>query len=153
VNYPEILRRSLYVIALLGAVVLANNLAGCGGTATEQRSYHEVLNGITTIADPTYEMALESCDAARDFIVGRQGTSEAEDNAAMSDIHGVCDRIVAGFELLRHGQLSARQFIDSGAIGAALEAVTRALAAWHELQALIPEIDELGRSSGGESGQ
>lgn len=127
--------RSILVFALL--------FAGCGPSTVQQQ--HDVLNRITDVADPTYEIAVESCDAARDVIVERPGTTYQEDRAAFDAIHGVCDGIVEGFETLRGTQLTARAAIDRGAEGAILEALTHALQLWTELQALIPQLQNLGR--------
>ena len=109
---------------------------GCGSTAQQ----HRTLNTLTDIADPTYAHAVETCDAFRDEIIAREGTTYEEDRAAMDRVHNICDRIVAGFELLRTSQLTARAAIDGGLEGAAREAVEHALGAWAELQALLPEL-------------
>ena len=135
---------ALIVLAIALTTALLT-CAGCGPAAQQ----HRTLNLVTDIADPTYEAALAGCDAARDYIVARQGTSEAEDTADMARVNGFCDTIVEGFEALRGGQVTARAYIDNGLEGAATEAVREALAAWGELQELVPRIQRL--TSGGES--
>jgi hypothetical protein len=134
----------LELAVLLGGISVL--LHGCGGSTP--REQHTALNRITAVADPTYATAVESCDAARDAIIARQGTSYEEDRRAMYEIHRVCDAMVAGFESLRGSQLTARAAIDSGADAAVAGAIREALALWAELQSMIPELDELG--TGGE---
>lgn len=138
----------VYLIGLsLAFVVGMNNLVGCG--ASEQRAAHITLNGITAVADPTYQIAVDSCDAARDAIVARTGTTSAADRAAMDSIHEVCDGLVLGFESLRGLQLTARVAIDSGSVeAAAVAAIQQALTLWAQLQDLIPQLDTLGTSGG-----
>ncbi len=128
----------LAIWSLLGAVAL---LTGCGASAAQQ---HRDLNTLTAVADPTYALAVETCDTARDAIVARQGSTHAEDVAAMAEINRVCDAIVLGFETLRGTQLTARAAIDAGAEGAIREAILEALRLWGELQQMIPELQSLG---------
>lgn len=133
-------------VALL-VLVLALSAAshGCGGGARQ----HRTLTVITDVADPTYAAALAGCDAARDHIVAREGTTYAEDRTDMDAVHLVCDSIVEGFELLRGSQLTARAAIDAGLSGAAQALIVEALAAWGRLQGLVPRLMRL--TSGGES--
>jgi hypothetical protein len=135
-------RVALVLAALGGGIALAGQCAGCGATAGQ---HHARLNALTTVADPTYAIAVETCDALRDGIVLRSGTTYAEDRAAMDEIHAVCDPMVAGFEALRGSQLTARAAIDGGAEGAVLEAISAALALWPTVQQMIARIDALGR--------
>jgi hypothetical protein len=130
----------LLVVAL--GITLAGFCGGCGATAGQN---HARLNALTTVADPTYAIAVETCDVLRDVIVARQGTTYAEDRAAMDEVHAVCDPMIAAMEALRGSQLTARAAIDSGAEGAVLAAITAALALWPQVQALIARIDALGR--------
>jgi hypothetical protein len=130
----------LLVVAL--GITLAGFCGGCGATAGQN---HARLNALTTVADPTYAIAVETCDALRDAIVARTGTTYAEDRDAMDEVNEVCDAVVLGFESLRGAQLTARAAIDSGAEGAVLEAISAALALWPQVQALIARIDALGR--------
>lgn len=134
---------TLPLAALL--LMIAVVVVGCGASANSQ---HRTLNTITSAADPTYELALEGCDTARDAIVARTGTTYAEDIAAMGDVNRVCDGIVLGFETLRSTQLTARAAIDAGAEGAIREAILEALRLWAQLQQMIPELDTLGRTGG-----
>jgi hypothetical protein len=120
---------------------------GCGATPQEQ---HAALNVITDVADPTYEIAMEGCDAYRNAIVAREGTTLEEDEAAMAEVDRICDAVVVGFEALRGTQLTARSAIDAGASGVAAEAISAGLGAWMELQELVPQLQELGRTVGGE---
>ena len=136
-------------LLLLLAAVLANNLAGCG--PSQARAGHEVLNTITAVADPTYQLAVDACDASRDAILARQGTSYEADRAAMDQVHAVCDPMVVGFEALRSTQLTARAALDGGLTGAAAIAIQQALGLWEQLQALVPQLQTLGQSSGGEA--
>lgn len=138
----------LTLLVLVGAVA-GNILTGCG--ASERRTGHQVLNGITAVADPTYQMAVDSCDAARDVIVEREGTTYEQDLAAMNRINEVCDAIVLGFESLRDGQQTAREALDSGIAGAAARLIQGALARWADLQALVPQLQTLGQTAGGEA--
>ena len=135
---------ALIVLAIALTTALLT-CAGCGPAAQQ----HRTLNLVTDIADPTYDAALDGCDAARDFIVARQGSTEAQDVSDMQAINDVCDTVVDGFEVLRGTQITARAYIDNGLEGAATEAVRQALAAWADLQALVPRIQRL--TSGGES--
>jgi hypothetical protein len=137
------LRVALVLAALGGGLLLAGTCAGCGATAGQ---HHARLNALTSVADPTYAIAIETCDALRDIVVARPGTTYAEDRIAMDEIHGVCDEVVLGFEALRGSQLTARAAIDGGAEGAVLEAISAALALWPTVQQLIARIDALGRS-------
>lgn len=134
----------LLVLAFAGSATL---LTGCGGTAAEQ---HARLNALTQVADPTYALVVETCDEARNFILAREGSSYAEDRAAMDQVNAVCDSIVLGFESLRGSQLTARAAIDAGAEGAVLQALMAAFTLWGELQGMIPELDQLGRGAGDE---
>lgn len=129
-------------------VLLALLLVGCGGAATRQG--HEALNLVTDVADPTYELAMRTCDELRDAIVAREGTTYEQDRAAMDSIHDVCDPIVTGFEALRGTQLTARAALDEGLTAAAEAAIREALALWPRLQAMVRSLQELG-TSGGES--
>ena len=131
---------------VLGLSVLANNLAGCG--ASEKHAAHVVLNGITDIADPTYQLAVDTCDAVRDVIIAREGTTYAEDRAAMDRVHGICDPMIVGFESLRSTQITARAAIDGGLSGVAAAGIREALALWNTLRALVPQIQQLGTSGG-----
>lgn len=132
-------------LALLAAF-LALPMLGCG--AAEQRTAHTVLNGITDVADPTYALAVDSCDAARDVIIARTGTTYAEDRSAMDSIHEICDPMVAGFEGLRAAQITARAAIDGGLTGTTLEAIRQALGLWDTLRALVPQLATLGQTEG-----
>jgi hypothetical protein len=144
---PSILGKGPKVPPLPVLLVLMLLVAGCGGSRAQQ---HERLNMLTDVADPTYAMALEACDGSRDIIVVREGTTYEEDTLAMDAVDERCDPIVAGFEVLRGTQLTARGAIERGAQGAVREAIVFALSKWAELQALIPQLLTLGRSSGGE---
>ena len=135
-------RTVLVCLVLAAGIALAGTCAGCGASAAQ---HHARLNALTTVADPTYAIAVETCDVLRDVIVARTGTTYAEDRAAMDEVHAVCDSVVAGFEALRGSQLTARAAIDSGAEGAVLEAISAALALWPTVQQLIARIDALGR--------
>ena len=132
-------------IAALAMAILLGSLSllasGCGASPREQ---HGTLNRITDVADPTYATAVETCDAARDAILARAGTTYEEDRRAMNRVHRVCDPMVASFEALRGSQLTARARIDAGADAAVVEALQHALELWAELQQMIPELDRLG---------
>jgi hypothetical protein len=128
----------LVVLAALAALASAS---GCGAT---QRDHHARLNVLTDIADPTYAVAVETCDVLRDVIVERQGTTAAEDRIAMDKINSVCDRMVDGFESLRGSQLTARAAIDGDPGSAIAAAIGAALALWPTVQALAREIETLG---------
>lgn len=130
---------ALAVAVLIGGLAVA--LSGCGGTPAQQ---HSRLNTLTAVADPSYELAVEACDEARDAILARTGTTYEQDRRAMDQINAVCDSIVEGFETLRGSQRTARQAIDSGAEGAAATAIAEALALWPRLQALAEDIEDLG---------
>ncbi len=135
------MRRALLLLALLAV--------GCG--ASQVRTGHEVLNGITDVGDPTYALAVDTCDAARDAIVARAGTSREEDFSAMGEINDVCDGIVIGFESLRSSQISARFALDSGEFGPTVSAMIReALELWNTLRSLIPDLATLGREPASE---
>lgn len=130
---------------LLIAALLLALLSSCAGASqTQRRTYHEILNNVTAVAQPTYEGFVETCDAMRDAIIARDGTSWMQDRRAMDQVHEVCDRGVAGFEILRDAQMTARDFINSSATEAAVQAVLRAVESWDDLRALIPELDRLG---------
>ena len=130
-------------LALLLTAIAALYCTGCGGTPAQQ---HRTLNSITSVADPSYVVALEGCNAARDAIVEREGTTYEADRAAMDEINDVCDAIVTGFETLRGTQLTARAAIDAGASAAVAQAITEALALWARLQAMVPELATLGEA-------
>jgi hypothetical protein len=133
--------------AMLALLLLL--LVGCGATAQQRQTQHDVLDRVTDVADPTYAIVLGSCDAARNVIVNRPGTTFDEDTRALNEIDDVCDGIVEGMETLRGTQLTARAAITAGAQGAILEGLQAALRLWATLQAKIPELQTLGR--GGES--
>jgi hypothetical protein len=137
------LRVALVLAALGGGLVLAGQCAGCGATP---RDHHARLNAMTSVADPTYAIAVETCDALRDIVIARTGTTYAEDRAAMDEIHAVCDLVIQGFETLRSSQLSARAAIDSGLPGAVEAVVAEALAQWPHLMEMVNNIDRLGRN-------
>lgn len=132
----------LTMIAVAGALSLC---AGCGSTAQQRQTQHDVLNRVTDVADPTYALVLETCDAARNVIVNRPGTTYDEDTRAMDEIDDVCDGIVEGMETLRGTQRTARAAINAGAQGAILEGLQAALRLWATLQEKIPELQSLGR--------
>lgn len=131
---------------LVLALALSAAVHGCGGAAQQHRN----LNRLTDVADPTYALALDACDEARDFIVAREGSTEAADRADMAEVVLVCDSIVEGFEALRGSQLTARAAIDGGFAGAAEAAILQGLASWAELQSLVPRI-MAATSAGGET--
>jgi len=137
--------------ATVTLLVLAIFITGCGGV-TAQRVAHEALNTMTDVADPTYQMVLDTCDTFRNAIVERQGTTYEQDSAAMNQVDAICDPMVVGFETLRDSQLTARAFIDSGVEAGIGETVRSALALWDQLRLLIPQLGDLGKTSGGESG-
>lgn len=136
------------LIMLLATVcasyAIASSSAGCGASRQHQ---HDVLNRITDVADPTYALVVETCDVLRDGIVARQGTTWDEDTAAMDRVDAVCDPIVTGMETLRGTQLTVRAAIDAGAEGAILEGLSAALRLWRDLQALVPQLRDLGRGA------
>jgi hypothetical protein len=133
------------VLLLLGALgVVAAWCVGCGASRQTQ---HDVLNRVTDVADPTYAIVLETCDAARNVIVERTGTTYEDDTRAMDETDEVCDGLVEGMETLRGTQLTVRAAIDAGAEGAILEGLQHALELWRLLQEKIPELQTLG--SGG----
>ena len=151
-DYDNPWLRLVYLLGLsLALVVGINNLAGCGSSVQEQHAAHITLNTLTEVSDPTYQLAVDSCDAARDAIVAREGTTYASDRAAMNTINDACDAIVLGFETLRGTQLTARAAIDSGLTSAAATAILEALEAWEALKALVPELATLGQTAGGEN--
>lgn len=133
------LRSALLTALLCLAWLLACVLyaSGCGASQAQQ---HARLNALTSIADPTYDEAVELCDRLRDLIVEREGTTYAEDRAAMDEVHAVCDPMVAGFEALRASQLTARGAIDSGLGGAGAAAVSAALELWPDALALVERL-------------
>jgi hypothetical protein len=133
--------KEVLALAVLLALGAAMYCSGCGATPAQQ---HRTLNSITNVADPTYAAAVEGCNAARDAIVAREGTTYEADRAAMDEINDVCDAIVTGFETLRGSQFTARAAIDAGAEGAIASAITEALALWARLQAMVPELQTLG---------
>jgi hypothetical protein len=130
----------LLVVAL--GITLASTCAGCGASRGQN---HARLNALTTVADPTYAIAVETCDALRDAIVARPGTTWAEDRAAMDQVHEVCDPMIEGFEALRGSQLTARAAIDGETDASVVSALATALALWPTAQAMIARIDALGR--------
>lgn len=136
------------LIVLLG-MVTGNIVIGC--SPSQARAGHEVLNTVTEVADPTYQLAVDGCDAARDVIVERQGTTREEDFAAMGQINDLCDGIVLGFETLIGTQRTARAALDGGLIPAAAQAIQQALGLWEQLQALVPQLATLGQTAGGEA--
>jgi len=118
---------------------------GCGGTQ-QQRTAHEALNMVVDVADPTYQMAVDTCRAARHVIIDRQGTTYEEDRAAFDSIHEICDPMVAGFEVLRGVVITARVAIDTGDIGdTASQGIAEALQLWSQLRRLLPQLATLGR--------
>jgi hypothetical protein len=117
--------------------------------AATARDHHVRLNALTAVADPTYALAVETCDEARDLIVAREGSTEAQDREDMAAVVLVCDSIVEGFEALRGSQITARAAIDHGLAGAAEALILQGLASWAELQALVPRIIA-ATTSGGE---
>ena len=131
----------LVLVLALSAVTQA-----CGGSVAQQ---HARVNILADIADPTYELALEGCDEARDFIVARQGSTEEADRADMDAVNLACDTIVEGFEALRGSQLTARQAIDAGLSGAAEELLRQGMAQWEHLRTLFERF--MQTTSGGES--
>lgn len=134
--------RSFIHLLVVPALLCAPLLIGCGGA--QQREAHEVLNAITDVADPTYQMAVDACDAARDAIIAREGTTYEDDRAAMDRVHEICDPMVLGFEALRASQVTARVAIDSGDLGAtAATAVAEALELWNRLRRLVPQLSQL----------
>lgn len=125
------------VVAIVVIAAIAYLLAGCGATAAQQ---HRDLNTLTDIADPTYESALQACDAARDLVVAREGSTREQDFRDMGRINEVCDAIVFGFESLRGSQLTARAAIDNGVPAATATVLQEGIAAWQRLQAMVPEL-------------
>lgn len=136
------------VVCLAVMVSTAPTLIGCGGA--EQQ--HRTLNWVTRVADPTYEMVVDACDDMRDYVVEREGFTEAEDDELMGQVNGVCDRAVSSFELLRHTQLSARAAVEEGVPGVTEDLIGRALDVWRELQELVGDIEALeAQTAGGEA--
>lgn len=132
-------------VLILAIVVTASPaLAACGANLEQQRAGHDILNRVTDVADPTYELAVEGCDAARDAIIARTGTTYDQDRQAMDSVHEVCDPMVEGFETLRGTQLTGRAAIDSGVAGAATEGIVQAMRRWAALQELVPQLATLG---------
>jgi hypothetical protein len=137
------LRVALVLAALGGGIALAGTCAGCGATP---RDHHMRLNALTSVADPTYAIAVEVCDTMRDAINARPGTTYAQDRAAMDRVNSKCDAVVNSFELIGDAQRGARSMIDAGDGQAkVIAAVAAALAMWPEVQALARDIDALGR--------
>lgn len=130
-------------LAIMSAIALAIMLSGCG--ASERQSAHSALNLVTDVADPSYELAVRTCDEAEWVIVRREGSSQAEDLSAMATVREICDGVFAGFEGLRIAQREARELVDAeergDVIGAAMETLGRL---WRALQELVPELETLG---------
>lgn len=127
-----------YLAAVLCIAFLVGlTVCGCGATQAQQ---HRDLNTLTDVADPTYALAVETCDAARDLIVAREGSTRERDFADLDRVNEVCDAIVFGFESLRGSQLTARAAIDSGLEAATATVLSEGIAAWQRLQALIPQL-------------
>lgn len=138
------------------AIVLAYSL-GCGGGAAERaEGMHAVLNTVTDVVDPLSATTVIACDAAEAVVVVRRGTTQAEDEAAMAEIRGHCDRVHAAFEAVRQAQLAARAAVDLAraegtdeaieramkAIGAMHETVQAARGVWETQQSVIREVIE-----------
>jgi hypothetical protein len=119
------------------AAALVCTLHGCGGAADQ----HRALNGVTAVVQPSYDAAVEACDAHEAAIIARAGTSADDDRAAILATRETCDRFFGAFEAVRVAQRIARAAIEGGG-DAALQAAMASLAeAWAALRALAPEIE------------
>lgn len=141
---------------LLVLVVLL--CAGCGATARADaaRSLHEGLNLVTDAVDPSYELAVESCDARAAVIVAREGTTAAQDAEAMAQVRERCEIVFARFEEIRTAQAAARgaaSAFESGDLdfAAALAAVSEVRRLWGLVQAAIERHRDPHADGGGES--
>lgn len=134
-------------LALLGALAIGGLASGCGdlGGAASQ---HRALNVLADTANPTYDLAIESCDEAELFVIARPGTTFEQDEAEMTAIRAACDRVFGGFDALRVAHRLARAAVDGGGDALIAQALAELQAAWDALRALLPEIEGLVTGGG-----
>ena len=130
---------ALLVAALAGLAII---LTGCG--ASERATAHSALNVVTDVADPSYELAVDTCHELEMAIVRREST-RAEDDADIARVRETCDAVFAGFEAVRIAQREARALVDAEGSGTVVAEAIEALGRlWRDLQALVPQLAELG---------
>lgn len=130
-------------------------LSGCAPSQAQLRAQgaHEVLNTVTDIANPSYDLAIELCDARELVIIQRQGTTREQDRADFAATREICDRVFQGFRALRELQLASRAAIaaviekpDDALWAAAIATLRSVSARWTEIQALLHEAGLVRRS-------
>ncbi len=118
-------------LIFLGLLVL---VAACSITQARARGINDALNVITDVADPSYGMAVTTCDARARQIIDRQGTTQEEDEAAFSQLQSRCNATFEAFQTIRELQQAAR-----AAVQAATEGNSDALA---DAQRILIELTE-----------
>lgn len=126
----------LRTFLLMVAVTLT---VGCGSTA----AHHRALDVLAATVNPSYSLAIESCFAAEDIVIARQGTTEEQDSAAMESIRSTCDRVFGAFDSLRIAHRLARSAVDGGGEALVSTALQELHSAWAALRQVLPEIERL----------
>lgn len=94
---------------LILIVALSILFIGCGQFAAGQaHGLNVVLNELSDVVNPSYDLAIQVCEAKEQVIELRQGTTLEEDQAALREVRTRCDAIFNAFNKVREAQLDAR---------------------------------------------
>lgn len=118
------------------ALALAIACAGCAGGNV---ATHRALNTATDVIDPSWEMAIVTCESVAMVAIER-GTDAAEVRARLARINGRCDALFATFSTLRELQLAGRVAADAGDRREALAIAARIIALHQEVRDLVAAI-------------
>lgn len=129
-------------LIFVGLLVL---VAACSITQARARSINDALNVITDVADPSYGMAVTTCDARAAQIVAREGTTQEEDEASFSQLQARCNATFEAFQTIRDLQQAARAAVasategNSDALADAQRILIELTEAWAHLKNMLEE--------------
>jgi len=98
----------------LGLLVL---VAACSITQARARGINDALNVITDVADPSYGMAVTTCDARAQQIIDRADTTQEQDESDFERLQNRCNATFEAFQTIRELQQAARAAVESATEG------------------------------------
>ncbi len=143
-------------VTFAGLLVL---VAACSITQARAKGINDALNVVTDVADPSYGMAVTTCDARAQQIVDREGSTREQDEADFEQLQARCNATFEAFQTIRELQQAARAAVASATEGNsdALQDAQRLLLelteAWAHLKNLLEEAGLTSEPEESEDGQ
>lgn len=123
---------------ILQAITLALSVA-IAGCASGNVATHRALNTATDVIDPSWEMAIVTCESVAMVVIER-GTEAAAVRERLAQVTGRCDALFAAFETIRELQLTGRAAADAGERRNGLAIAARLIALHREVRDLVAAI-------------